>query len=144
MDFFPEEQHLGGSMYDQPLNELDDEIKAHIYNPTDPDCESVRDKLNVQPSLKPSYTSRKKDRKPNESLNPAVTKKIRKAVNAMIATQTPAKRESRSRSKGPSQYLASAQTRSTNLPFGSTPKRGDGMVLSVLDLSKKKMPRGLH
>ena len=34
VEYFIEKQD---SIYDVPLNELDDEIKAQIYNPTDPD-----------------------------------------------------------------------------------------------------------
>lgn len=39
-DQYFNEQHLEQSMYSVPLNELDEEIKAQIYNPTDPDCKS--------------------------------------------------------------------------------------------------------
>ena len=42
-DFFMERHNCGDSMYSVPLNELDEEIKAQIYNPTDPDCQSAHE-----------------------------------------------------------------------------------------------------
>lgn len=42
-EYFVEPQKCGESMYEVPLNELDDEIKAQIYNPTDPDCQSAHE-----------------------------------------------------------------------------------------------------
>ena len=83
-------------MYDAPLNELDDEIKAQIYNPTDPDCASPIDK-----AVAPFRMPRAARNKAINALATNVTKRIRKQTNNTTIVQTPQRREgSRSKSKG--------------------------------------------
>ena len=72
-EFYVEPQKYGESMYEVPLNELDDEIKAQIYNPTDPDCQSAHEQV-VKPFQIPRQA---RPRKVNNYLNTGVTKKTR-------------------------------------------------------------------
>jgi len=90
-------------MYDVPLNELDDEIKAQIYNPTDPDCQSIKEEKHVEP-FHVSRASRNKLRAVNNALNAGVTTKSRKTTNTMTLMMTPVKRD-KSRSKSNTKKL---------------------------------------
>lgn len=141
VDYFMEDRNCGASMYDVPLNELDDEIKAQIYNPTDPDnCSVQEDERDVKPFCMPR-ASRNKLRAVNQALNTGVTTRSRKTTNTMTLMMTPARKET-SRSKSNARKMQSTLqgsnfnstfTRSTNMP-SSTPR---AVVMSVLDLSRK-------